>query len=199
MLMPQSQSTPPKGVVVQQPPGHAQTPHTENMTLMKATTLLQKHHRNVDAVLLKLERGALPASGPRLAHMATNLAGHLSVEEEIFNPAVRGMSEMLAFQAHERLVLARFALERLLATKPEDTTFQAKVTALRELVLQHVKKNEETIFPKVEKALDEKQLVELGAQMKIHFQEVVEWGAEAVLARLRRRPTFSDLSSFIAS
>ena len=62
--------------------------------------------------------------------------------------------------------------------QPDDKTFEARVTAAKELIEHHVKEEEE-LFPEVEKALGDQKLTELGVRMKARFEEVLEQGFES--------------------
>ena len=90
-------------------------------------------------------------------------------------------------EAYEEHAVAKYALSRLLDAKPGDETFKARVTTLKELILHHVEEEEEELFPKVEKALSAEQLNELGKQMKVRFDELVERGYAAALPKKTTR------------
>lgn len=149
---------------------------------MKATALLEKQHRKVEAIFKKLEGGR---SDPAvlLTELANDLAAHMVIEQEIFYPASKEVKEDLVLEAYEEHAVAEYALKRLLASNPEDESFKAKVTTLKELIKHHVEEEEEDLFPKVEKALGDERLASLGKEMKARFDEVVEQGYEAVLAK----------------
>ena len=147
---------------------------------MKATSLLKKQHAHVRALFRKLEseRGQHEAV---LEELANSLAAHMAIEQEIFYPAVREVDETVIFESLEEHALAEIALKRLLATKPSDPSFQARVAATKELIEHHVKEEEEELFPEVEKALDEDVLTELGKRMKARFEQAEAEGHAAVL------------------
>lgn len=149
---------------------------------MRATDLLEKQHRKVEAIFKKLE-GGRAEPGPLLEELANALAAHMTIEQEIFYPAVKTMAEDLVMEAFEEHSMAEISLKRLLATDPEDSAFKARVTTTRELIEHHVKEEEEELFPKVEKKLGEERLLELGRTMKKRFDEVVEAGFAAAVPK----------------
>jgi hemerythrin superfamily protein len=149
---------------------------------MKATHLLEKQHRHVEAIFKKLESGRSEA-GPLLEDLANSLAAHMAIEQEIFYPAIREIDEDMVRESFEEHALAEIALKRLLATDHDDPSFQARVTATMELIKHHVGEEEDTLFPEVEKAMEEDQLVELGKRMKVRFDEVVADGFEATVPK----------------
>lgn len=155
---------------------------------MKATTLLEKQHRKVEAIFKKLESGKGDAS-PLLTELANDLVAHMAIEQTIFYPTARSVKEDLILEAYEEHAVAELALKRLLATKPEDVTFKAKVTTLKELIAHHVKEEEEELFPKVEKALGEEKLDALGKEMKAAFERALEEGYEAALPKTFAKTT----------
>jgi hemerythrin-like domain-containing protein len=145
---------------------------------MKATSLLERQHRKVEGIFKKLEGGSSDPA-PLLTDLANDLAAHMAIEQEIFYPAIREVDEKLILESYEEHSLAEVALKRLLATDPEDESFDARVTATKELIKHHVEEEEGEMFPKVEKALGDEKLAELGKLMKARFEEVQAAGFEA--------------------
>jgi hemerythrin-like domain-containing protein len=152
---------------------------------MKATTLLEKQHRKVEAAFKKLEGGHSDPA-PILEELANDLTGHMAIEQKIFYPAAKETDEDQILESFEEHALAEIALKRLLATDPGHETFHAKVSALKELILHHVKEEEETLFPEVEKALGEEKLEALGKRMSEAFEKAQEKGYEALIPKGQR-------------
>jgi iron-sulfur cluster repair protein YtfE (RIC family) len=163
---------------------------------MKATTLLEKQHRKVEAIFKKIE-SAKPTGAPALVtELANDLVGHMVIEQEIFYPAAKQVKTDLVLESYEEHALAAHGLKRLVEAAPDDESFHAKVTALKELIEHHVEEEEKDLFPKVEKALGQEAIEALGKKMKTRFDEVVESGYEKVLARAKSsRGTFDDQRS----
>jgi hemerythrin superfamily protein len=158
---------------------------------MKATDLLKQQHRKVEAIFRKLEKGH--GDEALVQELAANLTLYMAIEQEIFYPAVREMDEDVVGESFEEHAVAELALKRLLSTSPDEQAFKARVTTLKELIEHHVKEEEEELFPKVEKQLDEATLKSLGTQMKARFQEAVAGGPEALLPR-RGLTTSADVA-----
>lgn len=163
---------------------------------MKATSLLEKQHRKVEAEFKKLESGRSDPA-PILLELANDLAAHMAIEQEIFYPAIREVDEKLVLESYEEHSLAEVALKRLLATDLEDEAFAARVTAAKELIEHHVKEEEEDLFPHVEKVIDEARLIELGKEMKARFDEALEAGFEALVPKGFAK-TSADLSKRVS-
>ncbi len=149
---------------------------------MKATTLLERQHRKVEAIFKKLESGRAKAE-PLVIELATDLLAHMAIEQDIFYPAIKAVDEDLVLESFEEHAVAQVALKRLVEADPDDKAFKAKVIVLKELIQHHVEEEEEELFPKVEKALGEEKLVFLGKQMKAAFDEAVEAGYEGALPK----------------
>ena len=149
---------------------------------MKATALLEKQHRKVEAIFKKLEAGKT-AAAPLLEELANDLAAHMTIEQELFYPAIQGVDPDLVAESYEEHALAELALKRLLATPPEAEQWKARFVALKELIQHHVEEEESDLFPHVEKKVEAEYLSDLGKQMKARFEEVVEAGFEAAVPR----------------
>lgn len=159
---------------------------------MEATKLLSKQHRKVEGIFRKLERKH-PDTEALLNELANDLVAHMAIEQEIFYPAVKQVDDSLIYESYEEHALAEVALKRLLATDPSAEEFSARVTALKELIMHHVKEEEEELFSKVEKKVDDDVLKDLGKRMQARFEEVTEAGYESAIPRGFGK-TSSDMS-----
>ncbi|WP_437526246.1 hemerythrin domain-containing protein [Sorangium sp. So ce726] len=163
---------------------------------MKATSLLEKQHRTVESLFKQLESGR---SDPALvlAELANELAAHMAIEQETFYPAVQQIKEDVILESFEEHAIAELALKRLLSTSPEDQSFKARVTTLKELIQHHVEEEEKELFPAVEKAVDEKRLTELGRSMKAEFEQRLAEGYETLLPAGYRKTSADQASHAI--
>ena len=159
---------------------------------MKATSLLESQHRKVEALFKKLEGGRSDPA-PLLEELANSLAAHMAIEQEIFYPRIKEVESDLVNESYEEHAVSELALKRLLATDPDEEAFQARVTTLKELIEHHVEEEEQELFPKVEKAMEESDLAQLGKAMKARFEEVLEAGFEAAVPKGMAK-TSSDVS-----
>jgi hemerythrin-like domain-containing protein len=164
---------------------------------MKATALLTSQHRKVEALFKKLENDRVPFE-PVLAELADSLAAHMAIEQEIFYPAIKKIDPDLVNESFEEHAVAELELKRLLATDHDDEAYAARVTTLKELIEHHVEEEEEELFAKVEKKLDDEQLENLGKAMKERFAEVLEAGFSAAVPKGMTQ-TSSDKSKKRAS
>ena len=105
----------------------------------------------------------------------------MAIEQNLFYPAVRAIKPDLVGESYQEHAIAELALKRLLSTPPNDPTFKAKVTALKELLEHHVEEEEEALFPAVEKQLEDDELEQLGKDMSVAFDDASAEGYQALL------------------
>jgi iron-sulfur cluster repair protein YtfE (RIC family) len=148
---------------------------------MKATELLKKQHREVEAIFKAIESGK-GDSTQLLQKLADNLVAHMEIEQQLFYPAVQKVDSDLILEAFEEHAMAEVGLKRALAEDPASPSLKAKVSVLKEMILHHVEEEEKELFPKVEKALG-KENETLGVEMETMFNEAMEAGHEATLTK----------------
>ncbi len=148
---------------------------------MNAVDLLMTHHRELEARFEALKEDS-PVDLSTFEEIADALAAHITVEEEIFYPAVKAQrtEEVLLESLEEHLSLKR-VLADLLGLGAADEKFGPKLHVLAEQAEHHHEEEEEHLFPAVRKMFDERQLAELGAQMEARMYEL---RAEAVRRRI---------------
>lgn len=149
---------------------------------MKATSLLEKQHRKIQSALKRLEAGKSDP-GPLLMEIANDIAAHMTIEQEIFYPAVLDLDETLVLESFEEHAIIELALKRLLATGPADPTFRAKAAVFTELLGNHIDVEEHALFPNAEIALGQERLESLGKDMKKSFDVALERGFQAALPK----------------
>lgn len=162
---------------------------------MDAITLLKKQHRKAETALKKLCRSYDQST---LHQLASELAAHMVIEETIFYPAVRRVKPDLVLESYEEHAIAQFALKRLVATPGRDPRFHARATALLELIHAHVEEEEQELFPKVEKMIDDETLDDMGERLQQRFEELVDQGYEEILPRQPARVTADRESERVA-
>jgi hemerythrin-like domain-containing protein len=140
---------------------------------MKATELLVNQHREFEQLFEQLESVEEGDEKIVREELARNLIGHMAIEEEMFYPAMReAMPERIALAEVEHAT-ARYALAQLLATPPGDPTFRAKVTALDNLIRNHVEMEEKEILPRADNTMGPEQMQQLSRRMEGRYEEVM--------------------------
>ena len=153
---------------------------------MKATTLLQNQHRQVEALFDAIEKADDQARPQLVIELATALAAHMVIEEETFYPMSAGVAQRTVLQNQEEHELAASSLERIVSCQPDEELLMTRLRVLRNVLNEHIEEEEIKLFPTVEKALDDAQLQAMGQQMKSRFDQLVQLPPAAVLAA---RPT----------
>jgi hypothetical protein len=150
---------------------------------MKATELLQKQHRDVEALLERL-RTAGPSDEHRIRkELGAALVAHTVIEQEHFYPAVRESLPDDVLEALEEHGLADVELARLLAEAPGDEAAEAKAAVLSELVVRHIRREEADIFKTADRELDEEEQLRLAEVMAQRFRQIVDTGFERHLQK----------------
>jgi len=149
---------------------------------MKATQLLKQQHREVETLFEAIEGGAGDIAA-LLEKLADSLVAHMTIEQRIFYPEVKGIDADLVSESFEEHAAAEMELERVMALDVSDPRIKARVGVLEEMILHHVKEEESALFPEVEKSLGADELESLGREMAEMFAEVMEEGYEGTLSK----------------
>jgi len=154
-----------------------------------AIALLKQDHKNVRALLKKLE--AAEEGDKRLelfSQIETELKIHTQIEEEIFYPAFHQSAqgekdEHLFYEAVEEHHVVDMVLPEVRDTDENSDEFAAKAKVLKDLVEHHAKEEETEMFPKARKLMDSSELKELGQQLE---QRKMQLMGSATGARRKR-------------
>jgi len=140
---------------------------------MDAINFLKSHHRELESQLDELKEAKV-IDRKKFNQMADALAAHITVEEEIFYPAVKAKrtEDILLESLEEHLSLKR-VLADLVGLRADAEKFSAKLHVLAEQAEHHHEEEEENLFPKVRKLLDHEALVALAGEMEVRMKELV--------------------------
>ncbi len=133
---------------------------------MNAVKMLTDQHRELETSM----KAVLDAEGEQrsaaFAAAADFLISHVTIEEQLFYPAVKAKrtEDILLESLEEHLSLKRLVAD-LVGMSVNDDRFEAKLHVLKEQAEHHHKEEEEKLFPKVTKILSEAELDALGAEM----------------------------------
>jgi hypothetical protein len=135
---------------------------------MKATELLKKQHREVKALFAQAKKVKPQERRRVLDEISEKLEAHMTIEEDIFYPAVREIgtkkTDEIVPEAYEEHHVVKLVLEELPDVDLDDERFEAKVTVLDELIEHHVEEEEREMF-KIAEKLGTERLAELGDEM----------------------------------
>lgn len=139
--------------------------------------LLKQDHEAVKALFRKFEKAKDAKQKEKIVRMAVEeLKMHMSVEEELFYPAVReefseDEMEELMDEAVEEHHVVKLLIRELDDMGHEDERFNAKFTVLAENIEHHIEEEEGEMFPKVKRS--DANSEEMAAQM-IEFKQSSE-------------------------
>jgi hemerythrin superfamily protein len=114
--------------------------------------MLRDDHRLIRSNFAKYQK----AEGHQKTALAKTvlrvLAAHAKLEDQVIYPAFRTVfrDKHIIDEAVEEHHLLHILLRELKALKPDQPSFEAKFTVLRELVTHHVDEEESQMFPKAE-------------------------------------------------
>jgi hemerythrin superfamily protein len=145
---------------------------------MKATTLLERQHRNLQQLSEAVERGSTSIRASLLPQLAGDLVAHFAVEEEVFYPAVSAaLREDTWIRAgRARHLQAKQSLDRALDAPLDSEEFGRAMGELRNIVELHAEEDEEGLFPRLEGVLGDPAMRELALAMMALYHSKVEAG-----------------------
>jgi hemerythrin superfamily protein len=145
---------------------------------MGAIDMLEGQHREVEDLFAEFEEAKDGQKRTVFLQIADKLAVHAAIEEKHFYPAAKAKdTEDLLLESLEEHLAVKRLIADLLNLKEGDETFEAKVTVLKEQVEHHVEEEEQELFPKVEKLLDETTLEALEQEMTATQEELLAKGS----------------------
>jgi hemerythrin superfamily protein len=145
---------------------------------MSAIDMLESQHREVEDLFEEFEKARGPKRKQEIfQQIADKLAVHATIEEKHFYPAAKSKDteELVTESVEEHLSVKRLIAD-LLALDSVDDTFEAKVKVLQEQVEHHVEEEEDELFPKVEKLLDDETLEALEQEMTATADQLLTEG-----------------------
>ena len=151
-----------------------------NSRSLDAIALLKQDHEKVLDLLGTLENATGARREKLLSQIDRELKVHTQIEEELFYPALRDLrskeAKELALEAAEEHGLAKYMLRRIQEAGIEDETFKAKLTVLKEVLLQHIREEEREMFAALREGLSEEELEELGGQLMRRKERLLSGG-----------------------
>jgi iron-sulfur cluster repair protein YtfE (RIC family) len=146
---------------------------------MDAISLLIADHNRVRGLFARYEAAHTSdddaAAAELVARIVQELDVHMTIEEDVFYPAIHELQDDIADSVDEGVEehhVAKVLIKELLALPPTDDAWVAKVTVLIESVEHHVDEEEEELFPHVRGASDAAWLRELADKLEARKREL---------------------------
>jgi hemerythrin superfamily protein len=136
---------------------------------MNAIELLKADHKKVASLFDQVEKTESEQEHLRLfEQIKTELEVHTHIEETVFYPRIQQSDELkdLVLEALEEHKQVKTLIREIAALAEGSEKLDAKLKVMGENVEHHVEEEETEMFPKVEKALSEDELEDLGAQLQ---------------------------------
>lgn len=136
----------------------------------KATDMLRNDHKAVEKLLDRLvEQKGDPLK--TLAEIEREIKVHSHIEEAIFYPAYReavGDDEAaeLVEESLEEHHLVDVIIHDMKGLKADSAEFKGKASVLKEAIMHHATEEEDDMFPKAEKVMEDEQLEDLASRME---------------------------------
>lgn len=140
-----------------------------------AIAMLKAEHRKVEELFEEFDAASSRAKQKTIVlQICTELMIHTMIEEEIFYPAVKGKIDSSTLdEAYVEHDGAKLLISQIMAGKPGDAFFEAKLMVLAEEIKHHVKEEEEPKEGMFAQASDaDVDLVGLGKQMAARRAEL---------------------------
>ncbi len=138
---------------------------------MSAIDVLKQDHRAVEQLFGQYQEATASPERKReiVDQIIRELSVHAAIEEEILYPTVRESipgGDELAQESLQEHHQAKQVLSDLDAMSPDDAEFDQRVGRLMEDFQHHVQEEEGEMFPKLQQALDEESLADVGRELE---------------------------------
>ena len=136
---------------------------------MNAIDLLKADHQTVEGLFKEVEATESVAKHKQIfKKIKAELDTHAHIEEKIFYPRIKELQELkdVTLEGIEEHHQAKMFLKEIPRLGDKSERFDPKLTVLMEDIRHHVKEEENEMFPKVEKLIDEEELETLGMKMQ---------------------------------
>ncbi|HEX2913986.1 MAG TPA: hemerythrin domain-containing protein [Chloroflexia bacterium] len=136
---------------------------------MDAIELLKKDHDKVKKLFQQIMEGATPTKSKTLFNQIYHeMTIHSIIEEQVFYPALNkfnGFTGLLK-DAYKEHADAKLEMGQISMMDSSSEEWKKKVEKLFGEIQHHIKDEEEKLFPKVEEAMAQKELNDLGLALK---------------------------------
>lgn len=150
---------------------------------MNALDLLKQDHDKLKELLNQLEQVKEDNPDDReslFALVRRDLTVHEIIEEEILYPAFEEQSKLkdIVLEAFEEHHFADTVVEEIDGVPPEDETWGAKLTVLKENIEHHIEEEEGEMFKTARELFSEEELNKLGERLEARKRQVENKSAE---------------------
>jgi len=145
-----------------------------------AISMLKADHEKVRGLLAQLEKSTERSAAKReklLQQIASEVATHTTLEEEIFYPSYRDAvakkeDRKLYQEALEEHHVVDLVLPEIEETDPSSEVFSAKAKVLKEIIEHHAEEEEKGMFKKAREVFEKEELLDLAKKMEARKAEL---------------------------
>ncbi|HYE23714.1 MAG TPA: hemerythrin domain-containing protein [Clostridia bacterium] len=150
---------------------------------MNALDLLKHDHDKMKELLNQLEQVKEDNPDEReslFALVRRDLTVHEIIEEEILYPAFEEQAKLkeIVLEGYEEHHFADIVVEEIDGVPPEDETWGAKLTVLKENVEHHIEEEEARMFKTARELFSEEELNQLGERLAARKKQVENKSAD---------------------
>jgi hemerythrin superfamily protein len=133
---------------------------------MNITEIISMDHRKVDTIFMEIEKTEDPQKLQEFfGQLYKDLSVHAEAEEQIVYPAVRSYYSDTQ-QLYDEQAAMKQMLAQIKALNPNSSDFKAQIQQLKAAVQDHVKEEENDMFPQIRRNLSEAQMEQMATQFK---------------------------------
>ncbi|MDY7227981.1 hemerythrin domain-containing protein [Hyalangium rubrum] len=140
---------------------------------MDALALLKQQHQEVDVLFERIRQCGEEEKILLLGKISEKLTIHAQIEERHFYPFARrmGIQDMVDHSLQEHAQVKQLIAE-ILQLKRHDPRIEQNVQKLQSSVQEHVKEEENTLFPRVSSVASTEDLMSVGMEMQRTMEEL---------------------------
>jgi hemerythrin superfamily protein len=115
---------------------------------MNIQDVIRMDHQKVNILFMEIDKSDSPQKIQEyFGQIYKDLSVHAQAEEEVVYPAVRSFyGQDNTQELYDEQAQMKVLLDEIKSTSPSDSTFKDKVRALKEIVVDHVRQEESTMF-----------------------------------------------------
>lgn len=152
---------------------------------MNANELLTEQHREIERLYTEFETVTGERKKELCKQLLRDLTVHAEIEEELYYPELeKAGHKELADEYRAEHAAMKTNIAKLSIMKMDDERLMPTMKAMMEEVMHHAKEEEEEAMPKMEEAVSEGALTELGPKLEARAKELKESTAKRLWAAI---------------
>lgn len=151
---------------------------------MRITDVTKQQHRELEELVRQVETAVDDDERLSLrAELGDLLAAHAQSKIVVLCPAALAQlgAGCRARESAEEVTVVCFALDRFLAANPSDPTFGARLSVLKDIMMNHIEEDECELLPQLESEVDRSELERLGTDATDALERSLRLGHRATL------------------